>query len=329
MNTSRRNVGLDIFRIIMMFGICLIHSCGQGAYKNVTLHNMVLPCVVGFAMLSGYFGLRFTPSKLLRLYALAIGYCFVIPIIGQSYGDDGYLRSVISTWGAPWRYWYLHAYAALFCLSPALKCEKLGRIQPFVGIVFVWGFLTAYNSFSDVIPRAAGFGSHTFVTLLGVYLFARIAKEQGWFDRMPFWTAIISSIVSLLILAFVPGSGLYNSPVAALLSFSLLAMFRRIRTIGRLDAIVVFLAPSMFGVYLLHCAIVFPGVSPECYGLINWLESFHVGKGMSCMLSYFVVALEVFVISLCFELIRRMALYPVRTGINAVLDRIDTFYKSI
>lgn len=329
MNTSRRSVGLDLFRIIMMFGICLIHSCGQGAYKNDMLHNMALPCVVGFAMLSGYFGLRFTPSKLLRLYAMAIGYCFVIPIIGQSYGDDGYLKSVISTWGAPWRYWYLHAYAALLCLSPALRTKKLGRFQPFWGVVFVWGFLTIYNSFSEVIPRAAGFGSHSFVTLLGVYLFARIAKEQCWFERIPFVAAIISSIISLLILAFVPGSGAYNSPIALILSFSLVAMFSRIKTMGKVDALVVFLAPSMFGVYLLHCAIVFPCVSPDCYGLINWLESFHIGRGMPFMLLYFVVALEVFVVSLCFELIRRAVLYSARTRINALFDRIDEFYKRI
>lgn len=57
---NNRVIGLDLFRIVMMFGICLIHTCGQGEYRSVILHNMTTPCVVGFAMLSGYFGLQFS-----------------------------------------------------------------------------------------------------------------------------------------------------------------------------------------------------------------------------------------------------------------------------
>ena len=57
---NNRVIGRDLFRIVMMFGICLIHTCGQGEYRSAILHNLTTPCVVGFAMLSGYFGLQFS-----------------------------------------------------------------------------------------------------------------------------------------------------------------------------------------------------------------------------------------------------------------------------
>ena len=326
MNKLERNAGLDLFRIVMMFGICCIHTCGQGMYKCVPMHNMLLTSVVGFAMLSGYFGIRFAPSKIMRLYALAIGYCFLLPLIGQSYGD-GYMQSVIKTWGAPWRYWYLHAYAALMCVAPALKTDKFGKFQPFFIIVFVWGFLLHYRIFADYIPHASGFGSHTFVTLLGVYLFARVARGRGWFDRIQLSLAIILLFLSLIIFAFVPASGSYNSPIALMFTYSLFAVFKRIKSLGCFEGVVKIIAPSMFGVYLLHCAIVFPGVSSECYGLINYLEEFHVARGMPIFATYFIVALEVFMLSLGIDLIRRILQKPFSSKLQMFYKKVDGFYE--
>lgn len=330
MNKLERNIGLDLFRIIMMFGICLIHTCGQGKYKCTTLHNMMLPSVVGFAMLSGFFGIRFAPSKLVRLYSLAIGYCLFIPIIGNAYqGGGGYVHSVVMTWGAPWRYWYLHAYAALMCLAPALKAERFGRFQPFFLIVFLWGFLLVYRTFSDYIPHASGFGSYSFVTLLGIYLFARVAKELGWFDKVPFLWVFGLMFSSVIILAFVPATGMYNSPVALALAFSVFSVFSRIKSLGWANNVVKFVAPSMFGVYLLHCAIIFPGVSTDCYGLINYLEDFHVVRGMPIFAAYLMVAFEVFSISLVIDLIRRILMNPVKNKLKILFEKMDGAYEKL
>ena len=329
MMTSDRNIGLDLFRIIMMFGICLIHACSKGEYKCVTLHNVLTPSVVGFAMLSGYFGIRFTPSKIVRLYALAIGYCLLIPMLGGYSDNMGYMNSVIEVWGASRRYWYLHAYAALMCVAPALKTEKLNRLQPFFLVVFVWGFLLVYGCFKEYIPLASGLGSHTFVTLLGIYLFARVAKEQGWFDRIQIPQATGLLLISLIVFCLIPASGSFNSPIALMFIFSVFAIFKRIKSLGRFNVIVRMLAPSMFGVYLLHGAIVFPGVSTEYYGLIAFLERFHAAQGVSIYVSCFIVALEVFVISLAFDLIRRLLLIPVDGVLKMCLERVDALYEKI
>ena len=86
---KKRNVGIELFRIVMMLGIVMTHTCEQSVFSNVYLHRLAKTSVVGFAMISGYFGIRFAPSKLIRLYALAIGYCFLIPLIGGDYTGGG------------------------------------------------------------------------------------------------------------------------------------------------------------------------------------------------------------------------------------------------
>lgn len=329
---NNRVIGLDLFRIVMMFGICLIHTCGQGEYRSVILHNMTTPCVVGFAMLSGYFGLQFSISKVVRLYSMAVAYCFLIPLVGNGFSvisGEGYFDAVLKAWGAPWRYWYLHAYIALLCISPALRTDKFGIKQPFVLVVFIWGFMLSYRTFSSIVPKAAGFGSHTFVTLLGIYIVSRIAKERLWFERMTVPVAAIGIAVAMVVLSLIPASGNYNSLVALLFMFSLFSLFKRIKSLGWGNKIVILIAPSMFGVYLLHCAIYYPGISDECYGLINHLMNAHVKGGWSPFFVYFLVAFEVFVISLAIDLLRRSILFPMRNLIRIVLDKVDACYERI
>ena len=86
---KKRNVGIELFRIVMMLGIVMSHICNREGFESPYLHSLVQTGVVGFAMISGYFGIRFAPSKLIRLYALAIGYCFLIPLIGGDYTGGG------------------------------------------------------------------------------------------------------------------------------------------------------------------------------------------------------------------------------------------------
>ena len=86
---KKRNVGIELFRILMMLGIVAVHVCGHSDFVSVRLRNLATTCIVGFVMISGYFGIRFAPSKLIRLYALAIGYCFLIPLMGGDYTGGG------------------------------------------------------------------------------------------------------------------------------------------------------------------------------------------------------------------------------------------------
>ena len=55
----------------------------------------------------------------------------------------------------------------------------------------------------------------------------------------------------------------------------------------------------------------------------------HVKGGWSPFFVYFLVAFEVFVISLAIDLLRRSILFPMRNLIRIVLDKVDACYERI
>lgn len=67
-----RNPAIELFRILAMFGICMIHVSGQGPYRSVWPTNLCCAAVPAFIFISGYFGVRFSVSKLLRLYGFSL-----------------------------------------------------------------------------------------------------------------------------------------------------------------------------------------------------------------------------------------------------------------
>lgn len=54
-----RNASLELFRLVMMFGICLLHAQNSG-YANRYMTNFLAPCTIGFVFISGWFGVRFS-----------------------------------------------------------------------------------------------------------------------------------------------------------------------------------------------------------------------------------------------------------------------------
>lgn len=52
-----RNVGIEIYRVSLMFGICVLHSITQGPYNSPLGARLLLWCVTGFVFISGWFGI--------------------------------------------------------------------------------------------------------------------------------------------------------------------------------------------------------------------------------------------------------------------------------
>ena len=66
----KKDANIELFRCICMLGIVCIHVF-SGASK-VSHHAWALscPCLLGFMMISGWFGIHFRLTKLLRLFAV-------------------------------------------------------------------------------------------------------------------------------------------------------------------------------------------------------------------------------------------------------------------
>ena len=79
MNESR-NPAVDVYRCIIMFGICLLHAITQGGHNQPYIANCLLWCVPAFAFISGWFGVRFSGGKLIKLYSNSL-YCAVMLVL--------------------------------------------------------------------------------------------------------------------------------------------------------------------------------------------------------------------------------------------------------
>ncbi len=73
-NIHKRNAAIDCYRVMLMFGICMLHSITQAGHNVPWVANMLSWCVPGFMFISGWFGIRFSFVKVARLYVISL-YC--------------------------------------------------------------------------------------------------------------------------------------------------------------------------------------------------------------------------------------------------------------
>ncbi len=69
----KRNPAIDLFRLLLMLGIVALHLVSMTQYWAQTRHiaYLLLSCVDGFILITGYFGLRFSIRKIAKLYLVA------------------------------------------------------------------------------------------------------------------------------------------------------------------------------------------------------------------------------------------------------------------
>ena len=79
---KKRNASIELFRCACIFGVCLLHALEQGGYAGPHrgLDNLMMPSVVGFVFISGWFGIRLTARHVWRLLSISV-YCALVPTV--------------------------------------------------------------------------------------------------------------------------------------------------------------------------------------------------------------------------------------------------------
>ena len=108
MSKQPRNASIECYRVLLMLGICLLHSITQGPYnKDWFIFGVAGPskllatCVNGFVFISGWYGIRTNFRKIARLYLVGL-YCGLVfaPIAVWSGGwSVSELPTKIIGWG--------------------------------------------------------------------------------------------------------------------------------------------------------------------------------------------------------------------------------------
>ncbi len=312
-----------------MFGICLLHSLTQGGHNTPFLANILLSCVNGFVFLSGWYGLRFRPSKVFTLYGVACA-CGVV-----SFGMEVVFGVYTPTWDLAMAThlgelcltpWFLNAYLFLMLLAPLVDAalERLPTrllpsvLLPFFALTFGWSFSAGLPYVGTFVPKTSGLGAYTGLSLLSVYVVARLCRrfEVGqWFT----WPR---AVLALLVLWCATGIGMgeYSSPFATLLCALCFFLFMRLpwpRWVGRVAQV---LGPSMFSIYLLH-------TNRLGFGTIRKMEDLLIdAHGWPTVPTYLAVTLTLFLTALVLDQPRRLLVYLTRAISAPLLAKLDALY---
>lgn len=286
--------------------------------------------VCGFVFISGWFGIKFSFSKWLRLLsmglicggiAIAIGCCLDIHISSK---DAVYILA---------RQWFLCAYLMLMLLAPfmdeAFERMKVPRLNGEGGLILplciliVWNWLGNLNPWLKYGPYTLGMGPYTFLMMLTVYSLGRIVriKYDGRSNetKVPtlklFWVAVVNLLI--LVCGWRLRLGAYCSPFAMSMSVLVFFLFKRISVPHRLATIILFIAPSMFSIYLLHAH----DVGEVC---IKRIQNLCITTGLSQNVFIPLSAVAVFLACLTLDLVRRAVVCPVSNRLKRLYKLVDS-----
>lgn len=353
-----RNSAVEVFRCLLMFAIVLGHSYYHGIFGvdcespfsktwwHFVFNTLLIWHVDGFVAISGWFGIRFSWRKFLSLYGQILFYSIVGIIAYLLFaGNPPPLRRLFCVSGG----WFGGSYLLLMFIAPLLNValdslqEKGNRVLVGTWAVFAIGFFLATPVINRVSAvRPTGFGSHTALTLILVYVTSRVARKVLREKVSPkrlimtsaiFPIGILCSLVLNIALNAICGNDRlpmpslsYNDPAVYVFAIALLCMFYwhasglpvwLLRTCS-------FLGPSMFGVYLLHDAT---RIGPLIY---SWPETWLFNHtSLHPALIILMCAIFTFFFCITVDLLRRMMVSCMGRYITPVLDSIDKNWERL
>ena len=101
-----------------------------------------------------------------------------------------------------------------------------------------------------MFPKTPGLDAYGGITLTAIYAAARVCRRIKIDEHVRTWCLIAA--LPILWIATGIGLGDYNSPFAFALAAVCFLLFTRLQISSKIGNFVVWLAPSMFSVYLIH-----------------------------------------------------------------------------
>jgi len=269
---EKRNYGIDLLRIVLMFMVCILHTLGQGGILSAStkgsigyntfwfLEILSLCAVDSFAIISGYTAkdkpLKY--DKLVNIWFQVFFYSFIITIILTIIGiNKNYsLLEIISTlFPITFKnFWYMTAYFILFFSIPILnsfifKIDKKASEKAFIIIFALFSFI---GILGDPFHTLNGYSP---IWLIALYCLGSLANKIKLFENKKSITLILLWAICIIITWIVHiylGIDIlikYTSPTILLSGLIMVILFSRINLKGN---IISKLSPLALGIYLFH-----------------------------------------------------------------------------
>jgi len=324
-----RNSGIELLRVILMFGICMCHSVGAGGHIWAPLRNVCMMCTVGFIFITGWYGIHFSLKRIGKLLGIAIFALAVVCI--EDLCLNGKLTESPAKRLIQW--WFLNAYIALVVLSPILNSivacltaedKKLCR-EAFASVALISGavYAIAWPMHCHWVPQVRFFltiGSPCqFGTICAIYLIARMMNVCRFFDRMHAIVPVVCVACSCGLAMYSHKFSYYNSPIDLVFAASLFCIFHKFKAgYYKLNQLVATIAPSMFFVYLYH-SHGNPG-----FEILRLFQTLLVDNGMPVFLGWITTALAIFAIGVALDSVRRGGVMCIKTIYAHSTNRANT-----
>ena len=310
-NDGKRFGNIEALRVGLMFLVVLGHVCLYGHFSGSLLakgmHTCTIFAVDTFALISGWFGIKFSWGRIAKFMWLGL-FCSLV-LWGLSDSQEGFHYSLG---------WFGLAYFALMFLAPALKDFSSSRSYfIYAGIMVVNWLPIGWLGINLKIP---GWGGTTFNTIMFMYVTGRFLRSATRIDSFTLRQCAVSAVILLSACcawSAIGGFSEYgtaqyfifigsldnNSPLVIALSIAVFLFFLRIPVPCFISKICTFLSPSMFSVYLLHDGCNGP-LSRSFYA--KWMcDDFGLGW-IGCMLSVILTTIMIMVACIFIDLLRRI-----------------------
>ncbi len=280
--SRKREVGLDLLRILCMFLIVCQHFMNHGGFLKAevvspwlhVLHVLFAPTVNVFILVSGYFSIhsRFRPKKLFSLWLQVLFFSVAMSLVSHFVGDGLTAKEWLYAFTPVIhrRYWFFTAYILLYLLSPLLAAGLKQLSVRAYRFLLLGILLAAYLSdrfpITTVLSLNGGYSILWFCALFAVGGYLRLHPV-----KLPRWCAVLGFALCagwLLLFRLLPtqegqlytlirATTDYSHPTVLLSAVFLLLAFLGISSDGLAARTVSLVSAWTFGVYLFHEAPTF------------------------------------------------------------------------
>lgn len=328
---EKRNIGLDILRILSMFMILILHLLGKSgmllkennnqAYYLIynLMEALSIVAVNCYVLISGYFLIKseFKWKKVCTLWKETLFYSIFVfiatTIVTKEFSLVLLIKSCFPILTR--EYWFINTYLLMYILSPfinkliyALKKEELKKLIIILITAFsVWSILPKHYVFDST----GGYGIVWFVCLYIISAYIRLYLENmelkvSTCELAYLVTAVLITVIMVILdnigKGTLKGKFLeYNNFLVLIESLSLFMVFRNLKVERKsFTKIIEFVSPLTLAVYLIH----------EQYGLSNILyyNILNMTKCYNNNYSIFIIigyAILIFTICIFIEYIRK------------------------
>lgn len=266
---KKRNYGIDLLRLVLMFMVCMLHTLGQGGILDASekgslgfgtfwfLEILSYCAVDGFAFISGYMAADKPRKyeKLVEMWFQAFFYSFVVTLlltvvgVNESWGKRDMVKCAFPvTFG---KFWYFSAFFALYFAIPILNkflfyIEEAAAKRTLLVLFFLFSVMGVVG---DPFESNEGYSA---IWLIALYGMGVLAKRIRLFETRK--TASLLLLWALCVLLtwgvrVFTGSELlvsYLSPTILLSGVLMVVLFSRLPVRG---TVIAKLSPFAFGIY--------------------------------------------------------------------------------